>query len=196
MHLPLLSVCPPVSLSLSVLCGLIYLLCRPASGLRCFSFSVSVFLQLSEFLSLCKSLCPFLSFANAISHVYAYAVCACVSVCVCARTWVYMLSSCAWACLCSLRWSVCFYHPDTLCTCARTVGLNHCCPSVWGVKYLSAMKYISVWRSHSTLITDIGKKLPTVRCKTSSISQLWLIPIVINYFSLNSWCTWRMPTYF
>lgn len=30
-----------------------------ASSLRCFSFSVSVFLQLSEFLSLCKSFCPF-----------------------------------------------------------------------------------------------------------------------------------------
>lgn len=49
----------------------LFALCLTASSLRCFSFSVSVFLQLSEFLSLCKSLCPFLHFLNIISHVRA-----------------------------------------------------------------------------------------------------------------------------
>lgn len=100
-----LSAHPSLSLFIYLcLCVLIYLLCRPASGLRCFSFSVSVFLQLSEFLSLCKSLCPFLSFANTISHVYAYAVCACVFVC--ART----------------RGSTCFHRVHEP-VCALCVGL-------------------------------------------------------------------------
>ena len=49
-------------------------------ALCCFSFSVSVFLQLSEFLSFCKLLCLFLSFFIILSYEHS-CVCVCVRVC-------------------------------------------------------------------------------------------------------------------
>lgn len=100
------SVCLPTFYLSVCLCICLFALYR-LFGLHCFSFSVSVFLQLSEFLSFCKSLCPYLSFSNIISHVCAY-------VHLCARVSSRRVHEHAWAVMCSC---VCFAVPDRVHVC-------------------------------------------------------------------------------
>lgn len=155
------SICVP-TVSLSVCLVFLFICSLPASGLCSFSFSVSVFLQLSEFLSFCKSLCPYLSFSNIISNVCIY-VHLCVCVCECSH------------CVHEHVWSVlvCLLYNPRLGACVPALYVwitNHHGPSVWGVKYFSVMKYISV-----LIIFDFSNRYweeaANNAVKTSSISQ-------------------------
>lgn len=147
-------------------------LCQCFSSCQSFSLSVSPFV-------------PYLSVSNIISHICTY-----VHLCVCEH--YHCVHEHAWA----VSSHVFALQSQTGCMCAMTVCVNHHhSPSVWGVKYFSVMKYISV-----LIIFDLNnrywKEAANSAVKTSSISQNWLIHIVINYFSLNSWCKRRMHTYF
>lgn len=128
--------------------------------LRCFICSVFRLLAYAVSPSLCQcfsscqsfslSVSPFVPFSLSLtsSPMYAYV---CVHVCVRIMSML------------ELSVLVCWLSAGS--TCAMTGCVIHRAPSARGVKYFSQMKNISVLRSLLTLITDIGKKLPTGQWK-------------------------------